>query len=180
VGRGVSYCAVCDAPLFAGREVAVIGGGNSALTAVADLIKIASKIYLVNHASDWQADPVLVERAEASEKVIPFLGYVVKEILGQDRVRGIIIESRETREIKELTVEGVFVEIGLVPNSDFARGLVELNEVGEIVIDCNCRASLPGLFAAGDVTDVPEKQIIVAAGEGAKAALTAYHYLLQR
>ena len=179
VGRGVSYCAVCDAPLFAGRDVAVIGGGNSALTAVADLIRIATNIYVVNLATDWQADPVLVDRAEASEKVVPFLGYAVKEILGEGRVRGIVIESRGAGEADALSVEGVFIEIGLVPNSDFARGVVELNETGEIVVDCGCQTSIPGVLAAGDVTNVPEKQIIVAAGEGAKAALSAYRYLLQ-
>ena len=180
VGRGVSYCAVCDAPLFTGRDVAVIGGGNSALTAVADLIKIAAKIYLVNRFKALRADPILVEKAEASEKVVPFLGYAVEEILGEGRVRGIIIESRETGQAEELAVEGVFIEIGLIPNSEFTQGVVELNESGEIVVDCSCRTSVPGIFAAGDVTNVSEKQIIVAAGEGAKAALSAYRYLLER
>lgn len=179
VGRGVSYCAVCDAPLFAGKEVAVIGGGNSALTAVADFIKIASKIYVVDCSRSWKADPVLVDRARDSERVTFFQGYVVKAILGEERVKGIAIESRDTGEAEELPVGGVFVEIGLVPNSGFAQGVVELNETGEIVIDCNCRTSIPGVFAAGDVTDVPEKQIIIAAGDGAKAALSAYSYLLQ-
>lgn len=179
LGRGVSYCAVCDAPLFAGREVAVIGGGNSALTAVADLIKIASKIYLIHRSLRLEADPILVERARASEKVFPLLGYIVKEILGEGRVRGMIIASRETGKAEQLPVEGVFIEIGLIPNSEFARGLVALNEEGEIIVDCACRTNVPGIFAAGDVTSVPEKQIIVAAGEGAKAALSAYNYLLQ-
>lgn len=181
VGRGVSYCAVCDAPLFAGREVAVIGGGNSALTAAIDLIKIAEKIYLIHRSQQLKADPSLVERASASgsEKVVSLLGYQVKEILGEERVKGIIIESKEDGGPRELPVEGVFIEIGLLPNSDPASGLVELNKEGEIVVDCACRTSVPGIFAAGDVTTVPEKQIIVAAGEGAKAALSAYNYLLQ-
>lgn len=178
VGRGVTYCAVCDAPLFAGRDVAVIGGSNSALTAVADLIKIANKIYLVNRSKSLRADPVLVERAEASDKVAPLLGYLVKEILGEERVRGIVIESREPGEAEELAVEGVFIEIGLVPASKFVRGLLALNQFGEIMVDCNCRTNVLGIFAAGDVTDVFEKQIVVAAGEGAKATLSAYYYLL--
>jgi alkyl hydroperoxide reductase subunit F len=178
IGRGVSYCATCDAPLFAGRDMAVLGGGNSAFTAVADLIPIAGQIYVVNYAYDWQADPVLLDRAERSGKVIPFLGYQVAEILGQDQVEGIVIRPRGDGEAEELAVQGVFVEIGLAPNSEFARGLVQLNGAGEIMVDCKGRTDVPGVFAAGDVTTVPEKQIIIAAGEGAKAALAAYEYLL--
>lgn len=108
----------------------------------------------------------------------PLLGYLVKEILGEERVRGIVIESREPGEAEELAVEGVFIEIGLVPASKFVRGLLALNQFGEIMVDCNCRTNVPGIFAAGDVTDVFEKQIVVAAGEGAKATLSAYYYLL--
>jgi alkyl hydroperoxide reductase subunit F len=177
-GRGVSYCATCDAPLFAGKDVAVIGGGNSAFTAVADLISIAGKIYVVNYAYDWQADQVLLERAERSDKVSSFLGHQVVEIQGQDRVEGVVIQPREGGDTKELAVQGVFVEIGLFPNSEFAQGLVQLNSVGEVMVDDQGQTNVPGVFAAGDVTTVPEKQIIVAAGEGAKAALNAYKYLL--
>lgn len=177
-GRGISYCATCDAPLFTGKDVAVIGGGNSAFTAVADLIPIAGQIYVVNYAYEWQADRVLLERAERSGKMTPFLGHQVVEILGQDRVERIVIRPRGDGEATELAVQGVFVEIGLAPNSDFARDLVQLNQVGEIMVDCKGETNVPGVFAAGDVTTVPEKQIIVAAGEGAKAALSAYEYLL--
>ncbi len=180
IGRGVSYCATCDAPLFAGKDVAVIGGGNSAFTAVADLIPIAGQIYVVNFATNWQADAILLERAERSDKVIPFLGHQVVEIQGQNRVEGIVIQPRNGGEAKELAVQGVFVEIGLVPNSEFARGLVQLNREGEVVVDCKGQTNVPGVFAAGDVTIVPEKQIIIAAGEGAKAALSAYEYLLTK
>ena len=192
IGRGVSYCATCDAPLFAGKDVAVVGGGNSAFTAVADLIPIAGQIYVVNHAYDWQADPILLERAERSGKMTSFVGHQVVEILGQDRVEGIVIQPRDdgeagkgkrqrtgtVRRRKELAVQGVFVEIGLVPNSEFAQGLVQLNRVGEVMVDCKGQTDVPGVFAAGDVTTVPEKQIIIAAGEGAKATLSAYEYLL--
>jgi len=178
IGRGVSYCATCDAPLFAGKDVAVIGGGNSAFTAVADLIPIAGQIYVVNYATDWQADPILLERAKRSDKVTPFLGHQVVEILGQERVEGIVIRPRDDGEAKELAVQGVFIEIGLAPNSEFAQGLVQLNRVGEVMVDCKTQTNVPGVFAAGDVTTVPEKQIIIAAGEGAKAALSAYEYLL--
>lgn len=180
VGRGLSYCATCDAPLFGGMEVAVIGGGNSALTAVNDLLKIARKIYLINIFDSLQGDPVLIEKAKASDKVEFFLGYEVKEIRGENRVEGIVIHAKETGEEKNLKVNGVFIEIGLIPNTEFVRDVVELNQAGEIVVDCGCKTSVSGIFAAGDVTTVPEKQIIVAAGEGAKAALSAYRYLLER
>ncbi len=179
VGRGVSYCATCDAPLFAGRDVAVIGGGNSALTAVADLLEIATKVYVVNFATSWQADPVLVERAEQAEKVEPLLGYEVREIRGEGRLSAIVVREKETGDMRELPVEGIFIEIGLLPNSEFAKGVVELNKQGEIVIDCDSRTNVPAIFAAGDVTTVPEKQIIIAAGEGSKAALAAYDFLLK-
>ncbi len=178
IGRGVSYCATCDAPLFAGRDVAVIGGGNSAFTAVADLIPISGQIYVVNYAYDWQADPVLLDRAERSGKMKPFLGYQVAEVLGQDQVEGIVIRPRGAGEAQQLAVQGVFVEIGLAPNSAFAQGLVQLNDADEVIVDCKGRTDMPGVFAAGDVTTVPEKQIIIAAGEGAKAALAACEYLL--
>jgi len=177
-GRGVSYCATCDAPLFAGRDVAVIGGGNSAFTAVADLIPIAGQIYVLNCAYDWQADPILLERAERSGKVTSFLGHQAVEILGHDQVEGIVIRPRDDGEAIELAVQGIFVEIGLVANSEFAQGLVHLSPAGEVVVDCRGQTNVPGVFAAGDVTTVPEKQIIIAAGEGAKAALSAYGYLL--
>ncbi len=190
VGRGVTYCSTCDAPLFAGMDVAVIGGGNSAIEAVTDLIKVANKIYVVNVAQSWQGDEILVEQIEAASNVTPFLGYQVVEIHGEGRVEGITIKSavhgvtterseQGTDENINMPVQGVFVEIGLLPNSDFAKDLVELNQIGEIIVDCDCRTSMLGIFSAGDVTTVPEKQIIVAAGEGAKAALNAYRYLLK-
>jgi len=179
VGRGVSYCAICDAPLFGGMDVAVIGGGNSALEAVIDLIKIANKIYIVNIAKSWQGDEILVEQVDAASKVTPFLGYQVVEIHGENRVEGITIKSQDTGESINMLVSGVFIEIGLLPNSDSAKDLVAINQAGEIIVDCACRTSVPGISGAGDVTSVPEKQIIVAAGEGAKAALSAYQYLLK-
>ncbi|MFQ6067427.1 MAG: NAD(P)/FAD-dependent oxidoreductase [bacterium] len=179
IGRGVSYCSVCDAPFFEGKEVAVIGGGNSAFEAVLDLVKIATKIYLVDIASTWRADSILVEQVEKEKKVTSFPRYRVKEIKGDNRVESITIEPVDGGQSKSLSVEGVFVEVGLVPNSEFAKSLVKLNQVGEIVVDCSNHTNIPGLFAAGDVSSVPEKQIIIAAGEGAKATLTAYQYLLR-
>jgi len=179
IGRGVSYCSICDAPFFEGKEVAVIGGGNSAFEAALDLVKIASKIYLVDIASSWSADPVLLEQIEKEKKVTSFPRHKVKEIKGDDRVESITIEPLDGGQIKSLSVQGVFIEIGLIPNSEFAASLVQLNQAGEIVVDCGNHTSIPGLFAAGDVSSVPEKQIIIAAGEGAKATLTAHQYLLR-
>ncbi len=177
-GRGISYCSTCDAPLFGGREVAVIGGGNSAVQAVIDLLPIATKISIVNFAPAWQADPILLERIKNSEKVLTYLEWEVIKVLGEKRVTGIVIKNRENGEVKEIAIEGMFVEIGLIPNSEFVGDVVHLNKHREIIVDCYCRTNMPGIFAAGDVTTVSAKQIIVACGEGAKAALSAYDYLI--
>ncbi len=176
----MSYCSVCDAPFFEGKEVAVIGGGNSAFEAALDLVKIGAKLYLIDIASSWKADPILVEQIEKEEKKVTFFpAHRITEIKGKDKVEAITIESLDGKDTKRLSVQGVFIEIGLVPNSEFARSLVKLNKIGEIVVDCSNRTNIPGLFAAGDVTSVPEKQIIIAAGEGAKATLTAHQYLMR-
>jgi alkyl hydroperoxide reductase subunit F len=180
MGRGVTYCSVCDAPFFEGKEVAVIGGGNSAFGAALDLMEIASKIYLVDIASSWIADPILVKQVKKEEKKVTFFpAHRIVEIKGKDRVEGITIESVDGEETKYFAVQGIFIEIGLVPNSEFAKPLARLNQIGEIVVDCSNRTNVPGLFAAGDVSSVPEKQIIIAAGEGAKATLTAHQYLMR-
>lgn len=173
--RGVTYCATCDAPLFADMDVAVIGGGNSALDATLQLTNIAKKIYLINKNPKFRGDEVMIEKVEASDKVTILYNANTLEILGDKMVTGIKIERDGKQEI--LNVRGIFIEIGYIPNSDFVSGLVERNKRGEIVVDNYNRASTPGIFAAGDVTNVPRKQIIIAAGEGAKAALSAYEYL---
>lgn len=178
VGRGISYCATCDAPLFKDREVAVVGGGNSALTAVIDLLNYAARIYVVNILASLQADEILIERVKNANKVEFFLGYEVKEIKGNNLVESILIKSRDTNIEKVLPVSGVFIEIGLIPNSEFVKDIVALNQAQEIIVNCKCETNIPGIFAAGDVTSVPDKQIIIAAGEGAKAALSAYKYLI--
>ena len=177
IGRGVSYCATCDAPLFGGMDVAVIGSGNPALTAVNELTNYARKIYNIVRIS-VKADPILVEKAEKSGKVEFLSGYAATEILGKDRVEGIVIKQIEDDKEIVLDVNGVFIEIGAVPNTEFAVNLVTLNDLKEIEVDCECMTNVAGLFAAGDVTNAPGKQIIVAAGEGAKAALSAYRYLV--
>ncbi|HLC22830.1 MAG TPA: FAD-dependent oxidoreductase [Dehalococcoidia bacterium] len=176
IGRGVSYCAICDGPLFSGQTVAVVGGGNSALEAVRDMVKIAAHVHLIS-TTPLTADAIMVERAEEAKNLSMFIQYQVQEILGTDSVEVIVIKSLKTGAAETLKVAGVFVEIGLVPNSAIAKGLTRLNPAGEIETNCKCETDVPGLFAAGDVTDVPEKQIVVAAGEGAKAALQAHRYL---
>ena len=175
--QGLTYCATCDGPLFAGRDVAVIGGGNSALDAALQLIKIANHIYIINITDSLTGDGIMREKIRADNKVSIFNNSRVKEILGDSFVRAIKIE--EDKEEKILTVQGIFVEIGLIPNSEFAPSL-ERNERKEIIVNQRNETNIPGIFAAGDVTNVPEKQIIIAAGEGAKAVLSAFRYLSTR
>jgi alkyl hydroperoxide reductase subunit F len=175
-GRGVTYCAICDGPLFASMKVAVIGGGNSALEAADDMVKIADHIYLVS-LTQLTGDQILIERVNNAKNLTIFLEHEVLEIVGDKMVEGIKIRDLKSKQEKELEVAGIFIEIGLIPNSDFAKEVVHLNHLGEIEINCSNETGVAGLFAAGDVTNVTEKQIVVAAGEGAKAALQAHHYL---
>lgn len=175
--KGLTYCATCDGPLFTGKDVAVIGGGNSALDATLQLMKIARRIYLINIVERLTGDPVMIEKCEASDMVTIIPSAKVLEITGDKMVNGIRIKSEGGE--KTLPVEGVFVEIGLIPNSYFAPA-IDKNALGEIKVDCHNQTSVAGVFAAGDVTDCPEKQIIIAAGEGSKAALAAFRYLNQR
>ena len=174
--KGLTYCATCDGPLFTGKDVAVIGGGNSALDAVLQLTKIARRIYLINMVSHLTGDPIMIEKVHESDIVTVMNNARVLSITGDGMVSGIkvICDGEE----KALPVEGIFVEIGLTPNSHFAPDL-DKNAFGEIIVDCHNRTNIPGIFAAGDVTDVPEKQIIIAAGEGSKASLSAFKYLNQ-
>jgi len=175
--KGVTYCATCDAPLFEGLDVAVVGGGNSGLESVLQLIKIAKSTYLIEVGPQLKADQVLVEKAEASDRVKIWTNTQVVEIVGDKVVTGMKVKKNGKDVL--LPVQGVFVEIGSVPNSQIVD-FVEKNRWDEIMVNCKCETNVPGLFAAGDVTDVPEKQIVVAAGEGCKAALSAFRYLSQR
>ncbi len=175
--KGLTYCATCDGPLFAGKDVAVIGGGNSALDATLQLIKIANHIYIINIADNLTGDGIMQEKARADYKVSIFNNSRVKEVLGDSFVQAVKIEEDKGEKI--LDVQGIFVEIGLIPNSEFAPNL-EKNDRKEIVVNQRNETNVPGIFAAGDVTNVPEKQIIIAAGEGAKAVLSAFRYLSTR
>lgn len=174
--KGLTYCATCDAPLFKGRDVAVIGGGNSGLDATLQLMKIAKFIYLINIAPSLTGDPVMQEKVLASKMVKVMNNTQVTAILGDNFVSAIKVKQGAKEEV--LAVGGVFVEIGLIPNSEFAHEL-EKNKAGEIIVNFSNETNIPGIFSAGDVTNVPEKQIIIAAGEGSKACLSAFRYLAQ-
>jgi len=174
LGRGLSYCATCDAPFFAGRDVAVIGGGNAGFEAALQLMKIANKVHIIELLPKLRGDPIMLEKIEKSKNVAIMTNTRTIEIYGENIVSGIKV-VREGRE-EDLKVQGVFIEIGSIPSSEFID-FVEKNDVGEIIVNERCETNVPGLFAAGDVTCVPEKQIIIAAGEGAKAALSAFNYL---
>lgn len=178
-GKGVTYCATCDAPLFAGMNVAVVGGGNSGLDSAVQLMKICPKVYLIEIAEELRADEVLQDKVCAAPNVEVLKHTAVREVHGNGLVSGLTVEDRHTGETRTIPVTGVFVEIGLEPNTGFVKELVALNKYGEIPVDCGAWTGIPGLYAAGDVTDVPEKQIICAAGDGAKAALGAYSYLVR-
>jgi len=180
VGRGVAYCATCDAPFFKGKRVVVAGGGNSAFTTAVDLLKVGAEVIVVNFIKGWQADEALQQRAKQTGKVSLLDYHQVVRIEGKDRVTGVVIKNRENEKEEKINANGVFVEIGLLPNNEPVKNLVELNEQGEVIVDCSCRTSIEGLFGAGDVTTVPHKQIVISAGEGAKAALSVYNYLINK
>lgn len=178
VGRGVSYCVTCDGPLFAEKEVAVIGGGDAGFEAAIFLAKIAKKIYILEYNPKIVADETNQEIVRKTKKVEIITNAALKEIRGDKFVNSIVYQDRKTGEEKVLSVDGVFVEIGSQPATSFVKGLVEFNERDEIKIDSKTgQTSTPGLFAAGDADDIPYKQIVIAAGEGAKAAISAYKYL---
>lgn len=175
-GRGVTYCAICDGPLFADENVAVIGGGNSALEAAEDMVKIAGHVYLVS-LTPLTGDQILIDKVKEANNLTMFLEHEVLEVKGENRVEGIKVRDLKSKQERELDASGIFIEIGLIPNSEPFKGIVRLNRLGEIEVNCANETGVTGLFAAGDVTNVPEKQIVVAAGEGAKAALQAHRYL---
>ncbi len=175
-GRGVSYCAICDGPMFAGQKVAVVGGGNSALGTTLDMVRIAEHVDLVS-LTPLTGDAILIEKLADAKNLSIFTEYQTEKIEGQKFVSGMLIKELKSGNSKRLDVTGIFIEIGLIPNSEPVRKLVELNSSGEVLVNCSCETIVPGLYAAGDVTNIPEKQIVVAAGEGAKAALQAHRYL---
>ena len=178
--KGVAYCPHCDGPLFKGKRVAVIGGGNSGVEAAIDLAGIVGHVTLVEFDSALRADAVLQRKLHSLKNVTVFTNAQTTEITGDgQRVDGLAYNNRLTGELHKMGLEGVFIQIGLIPNTDWLKGTVELSKHGEIVVDAKGQTSIPGVFAAGDATTVPFKQIIIAAGDGAKAALSAFDHLIR-
>ena len=175
--KGLTYCATCDGPLFAGRDVAVIGGGNSGLEATLQLMKIAHSVRLIEASPRLTGDRIIQDKIRIAKNVTVLENTKVTAVLGDKFVSGIKISVKGKEET--LPLQGVFVEIGLVPNSEFVEE-IDRNAYKEIKINSRNETNLPGIFAAGDVTDVPEKQIIIAAGEGSKATLSAFRYLARQ
>lgn len=178
-GKGVAFCSTCDAPFYNDLDVAVAGSGNSALETVVDLLPYVKKIHLIIRSEEVKGDPVNQEKVAESAKVQVIRSAEITEILGNQSVTGLRYRDKKTQAIKELTVSGFFIEIGLISNSEFVRSLIDLNEAGEIVVDhATGQTSKTGIFAAGDVTNDPFKQNNIAAGDGVRAALSAYNYIL--
>ncbi|WP_373976562.1 alkyl hydroperoxide reductase subunit F [Chitinibacter sp. SCUT-21] len=179
-GRGVAYCPHCDGPLFKGKRVAVIGGGNSGVEAAIDLAGIVSHVTLLEFGDAMRADAVLQNKLRSLPNVTVILQAQTTEVLGDgQKVNGLAYTDRVSGEAKQIELEGIFVQIGLLPNTDWLKGTIDLSPRGEIEIDSHGRTSMPGVFAAGDATTTPYKQIIIAMGEGAKASLSAFDYLIR-
>lgn len=173
-GRGVSSCVTCDGPLFKGKRVVICGGSDHALDAAEFMAKIAAEVHVVYEREKFRGSAVLVNKVMNDESIIKHLGKQVSEILGEERVSGVIIHGSPE---EKLDVDGVFVEAGYIANTKWLRGFTELDQRGQIIVDKKCHTSVPGLFAAGDIADNDYKQVVISAGEGAKAALEAYRYI---
>ncbi|MBC3409940.1 alkyl hydroperoxide reductase subunit F [Pseudomonas sp. SWRI51] len=179
-GRGVAYCPHCDGPLFKGKRVAVIGGGNSGVEAAIDLAGIVAEVTLIEFDSQLRADAVLQRKLLSLANVNVIKSALTTEVIGNgEKVSGLRYKDRTTDSEHEIELEGIFVQIGLLPNTDWLKGTVELSPRGEIIVDAKGQTSIPGVFAAGDVTTVPYKQIVIAVGEGAKASLAAFDHLIR-
>ncbi|AIR90621.1 alkyl hydroperoxide reductase subunit F [Pseudomonas cremoricolorata] len=178
--RGVAYCPHCDGPLFKGKRVAVIGGGNSGVEAAIDLAGIVAHVILIEFDSQLRADAVLQRKLHSLGNVKVITSALTREVLGDgEKVNGLRYQDRTSDTEHELALEGIFVQIGLLPNTDWLKGTVELSPRGEIIVDAKGQTNIPGVFAAGDVTTVPYKQIVIAVGEGAKASLAAFDHLIR-
>jgi thioredoxin-disulfide reductase len=176
-GKGLSICSTCDAPLFKKKIVAVIGGGNAGFDAALDLTKYAKNIYILEFLEEMRGDLASKDKLAKTGKVEFIVNAAVKEIKGTKFVEELVYEDRKTSEDRKIKVQGVFIAIGMMAKAEFAGDLVEFNEIGEIKVDRDNNTKTPGLFAAGDITDVKYEQIVIAASEGAKSALTVADYL---
>ena len=179
-GRGVAYCPHCDGPLFKGKRVAVIGGGNSGVEAAIDLAGIVAHVTLLEFGEELRADAVLQRKLFSLPNVTVLKMAQTTEVKGDgQKVTGLVYKDRASEEMHSVELEGIFVQIGLLPNSEWLKGTLELSRFGEIIVDAKGQTSIPGVFAAGDVTTVPYKQIVIAVGEGAKASLSAFDHLIR-
>lgn len=183
IGKGVTYCATCDAPLYKGKNVTVVGGGNSAMDAALLLSKIAKTVTLVNKNAEFRGESVLMDKIQATSNITCIFNADSKAVLdkeGKGRVSHLSLIDIPTKKESELQTDGIFVEIGFTVNADWIKGLVDLDERKQIKITANCETNVPGIFAAGDVTTVEYKQVVISAGEGAKAALQAHQYFMKK
>ncbi|HRM70029.1 alkyl hydroperoxide reductase subunit F [Thauera phenylacetica] len=178
-GKGVAYCPHCDGPLFKGKRVAVIGGGNSGVEAAIDLAGVVAHVTLLEFADDLRADAVLQKKLYSLPNVTVIKSAQTTRVTGTEKVDGLVYKDRNTNAEHRVELEGIFVQIGLLPNTDFLKGTVELSRFGEVIVDAKGQTSVPGIFSAGDCTTVPYKQIIIAMGEGAKASLSAFDHLIR-
>jgi alkyl hydroperoxide reductase subunit F len=175
IGRGVAFCPHCDGPFYKGKHVAVVGGGNSGIEAAIDLAGICSKVTVLEFMEELKADRVLQEKLKSLPNVEVYLHTQSLEVIGDgEKVTALYVQDRLTLEKRVIDLDGIFVQIGLAANSSVFKEIVNTNRIGEILIDAHCRTNVPGIYAAGDVSTVPYKQIIIAMGEGAKAALSAF------
>ena len=179
--KGVAYCPHCDGPLFKGKRTAVIGGGNSGVEAAIDLAGIVAHVTLIEFDSHLRADAVLQAKLRSLPNVTIVTSALTTEVLGDGvKVTGLVYKDRTSEELHTVELEGIFVQIGLVPNTEWIKGAIDLSARGEIEVDARGATSVPGVFAAGDATTVPYKQIIIAMGEGSKAALSSFDYLIRQ
>ena len=178
--RGVAYCPHCDGPLYKGKRVAVIGGGNSGIEAAIDLAGLVKHVTVLEFADSLRADEVLQKKLHSLPNVTVIKNAQTTEVVGDgSKVTSLIYKDRATDELHKVELEGIFVQIGLLPNSEWLKGSVALSKHGEVEIDARCATNIPGVFAAGDVTTVPYKQIIIAMGEGSKASLSAFDHIIR-
>lgn len=176
-GKGVSYCANCDGPFFKEKTVAVVGGGNSALDAAEYLSKLTKKVYLIHRRDEFRAEEVLQNKVKQTDKIEILYNTEVEKLEGENKLQKAVVVNTQTQEKKELEIDGVFIEIGFELKTDLIEGLIKLDERNHIPVDANAATNEEGIFAAGDCTNVPFKQIVVSAGQGAIAALSAYQYV---
>jgi thioredoxin-disulfide reductase len=177
LGRGISTCTTCDAPLFKNKVTAVVGGGNSAVEGALELATIASKVYLIHRRGEFRADPITVDKLSQVKNIELLLNSMVNEVIGDKNIKSIKVANTQNNTAIEIPIDGLFIEIGHEVKTDFLKGFVAVNEKNEVIIDLSNKTNIPGIFAAGDITTVAFKQTVISAGEGAKAALECYKYL---